>query len=126
MSISVFDQTIGAMSRALLNTDAIIGKGEEYAKDRKRREALERHRLHASNQRVLRAETRLAALQRIKTEVEQELADATLYEAGNSARLCRCLDRQAENERALAREESDWLEAHEDLEQLRRDSTGAG
>ena len=35
MSISVFDQTIGAMSRALLNTDAIIGKGEEYAKDRK-------------------------------------------------------------------------------------------
>ncbi|HUD96172.1 MAG TPA: ATP-binding cassette domain-containing protein [Woeseiaceae bacterium] len=133
-SVSEFDGSLDDYPEWLANRQRAIrgemtrkesGNSREVRQDRKRREALERHRLHASNQRVLRAETRLAALQRIKTELEQELADATLYQAGNAARLRRCLEHQAENERALAREESDWLEAHEDLEQLQRDSTGA-
>ncbi|MEQ8208129.1 MAG: DUF1993 domain-containing protein [Woeseia sp.] len=33
MSISVYDQTVGAMSRMLLNLDAIIGKAEAYAEE---------------------------------------------------------------------------------------------
>jgi hypothetical protein len=53
-----------------------------------------------------------------RQELEQQLADASLYEAGNAAELRRCLERQAENERAIAREEAVWLEAHEELEQL--------
>ncbi|ANO51236.1 DUF1993 domain-containing protein [Woeseia oceani] len=35
MSISVYDQTIGVMSRMLLNLDAIIGKAEAYAEQDK-------------------------------------------------------------------------------------------
>ncbi len=34
MSIDIYDQTIAAMSRALLNTDAIVTKGEDWAKER--------------------------------------------------------------------------------------------
>lgn len=34
MSIDIYDQTIAAMSRALLNTDAIVSKGEDWAKER--------------------------------------------------------------------------------------------
>lgn len=35
MSIDVYDQTIAAMSRALLNLDAIVSKAEAYAEARK-------------------------------------------------------------------------------------------
>ena len=35
MSIDVYDQTIAAMSRALLNLDAIVSKAEAYAEERK-------------------------------------------------------------------------------------------
>ncbi len=34
MSIDIYDQTIAAMSRALLNTDAIVTKGEDWAEER--------------------------------------------------------------------------------------------
>jgi uncharacterized protein len=34
MSISVYDQTIGAMSRMLLNLDAIVSKAEAYAEEK--------------------------------------------------------------------------------------------
>lgn len=34
MSIDIYDQTIAAMSRALLNTDAIVTKAEDWAKER--------------------------------------------------------------------------------------------
>lgn len=35
MSISVFDQTVSAMSRMLLNLDAIVSKAEKYAEEKK-------------------------------------------------------------------------------------------
>jgi len=35
VSIDVFDQTVSAMSRALLNLDAIVSKAEAHAEDRK-------------------------------------------------------------------------------------------
>lgn len=35
MAISVFDQTVSAMSRMLLNLDAIVSKAEKYANERK-------------------------------------------------------------------------------------------
>ena len=35
MAISVFDQTVSAMSRMLLNLDAIVSKAEKYAEEKK-------------------------------------------------------------------------------------------
>ena len=35
MAISVFDQTVSAMSRVLLNLDAIVSKAEQYAEEKK-------------------------------------------------------------------------------------------
>ena len=35
MAIDVYDQTIAAMSRALLNLDAVVSKAEAYAEERK-------------------------------------------------------------------------------------------
>jgi uncharacterized protein len=35
VSISVFDQTVSAMSRMLLNLDAIVSKAEKYAEEKK-------------------------------------------------------------------------------------------
>lgn len=35
MAISIFDQTVSALSRMLLNLDAIVSKAEEYAQERK-------------------------------------------------------------------------------------------
>jgi hypothetical protein len=35
VAISVFDQTVSAMSRGLLNLDAIVSKAEEYAEEKK-------------------------------------------------------------------------------------------
>jgi hypothetical protein len=35
VAISVFDQTVSAMSRMLMNLDVIVSKAEEYAQDRK-------------------------------------------------------------------------------------------
>jgi hypothetical protein len=35
VAISIFDQTVSAMSRMLLNLDAIVAKAEEYAQERK-------------------------------------------------------------------------------------------
>lgn len=34
MTISIFDQTVSALSRTLLNLDRIVSKAEEYAKER--------------------------------------------------------------------------------------------
>ncbi len=98
------------------------GSGREARQDRKRREAKERDRLHATNKRVSRAESKLAELQERKIALEQQLAGADLYEAGNADELRRCLERQAENEHAIARAEAVWLEAHEELELLREDT----
>jgi ATP-binding cassette subfamily F protein 3 len=85
-------------------------------KDRKRRDAEQRQRLRPLSRRIEKAEAAIAALQLRKKELEDRLAHAELYDAGRKDELKSVLEEQADVNWQLAREEADWLEAHEELE----------
>ncbi|HEX9851887.1 MAG TPA: ATP-binding cassette domain-containing protein, partial [Woeseiaceae bacterium] len=85
-------------------------------KDRKRRDAEQRQRLRPLSRRIEKAEAAIAALQLRKKELEDRLAHAELYDAGRKDELKSALEEQADVNWQLAREEADWLEAHEELE----------
>jgi ATP-binding cassette subfamily F protein 3 len=85
-------------------------------KDRKRRDAEQRQRLRPLSRRIEKAEAAIAALQLRKKELEVRLAHAELYDAGRKDELKSALEEQADVNWQLAREEADWLEAHEELE----------
>jgi ATP-binding cassette, subfamily F, member 3 len=85
-------------------------------KDKKRREAEQRQRLRPLSRRIEKAEAAIAALQARKKELEDRLALPELYEAGRKDELRSVLDEQADVNWQLAKEEANWLAAHEELE----------
>ncbi len=92
---------------------------EPIANDRKdirRREAEQRQRLRPLNRRIEKAEAAIATLQARKKELENRLALPELYVAGRKDELRSLLDEQADVNWHLAKEEANWLEAHEELE----------
>jgi ATP-binding cassette subfamily F protein 3 len=85
-------------------------------KDKRRREAEQRQRLRPLNRRIEKAEAAIAALQARKKELENRLTLPELYEPGRKDELRSLLDEQADVNWQLAKEEANWLEAHEELE----------
>jgi ATP-binding cassette subfamily F protein 3 len=91
-------------------------------REQKRREAAERQRVSAARKplesRLKRIDEQMAKLAARKSALEVELADPALHgESGKDALKAAILD-QAYVERELSALEAEWLELHEQLEQL--------
>ena len=87
-------------------------------KDRKRREAAERQSFVRFNRRVEKAEAVLAEAHERKKQLEERLADTTLYQPENKEKLQAVLAEQVDHNWALAKAEAEWLEATEALERV--------
>ena len=88
----------------------------ETRKARKREEAERRRQLQPLRKAVERAESRLETLQAEQQAIETELADGSLYDACNKARLAELLQRKGEIDRAVEDVELEWLRAVDALE----------
>jgi ATP-binding cassette subfamily F protein 3 len=91
-------------------------------REQKRREAAERQRVSAARKplesRLKRIDEQMAKLAARKSALEVELADPALHgESGKDALKAAILD-QAYVERELSALEAEWLELHDQLEQL--------
>jgi ATP-binding cassette subfamily F protein 3 len=120
-SLDEYPAWLAAQNRAAGNSLRTIvpEKNNVDRKDQKRRDAEQRQRLRPLNRRIEKAEAAIAALQTRKKDIEQRLADSTLYDAVNKKKLLTVLDEQADIDWKLAKEESNWLEATEELERAR-------
>jgi ATP-binding cassette subfamily F protein 3 len=91
-------------------------------KEQKRQEAEERQRLAALRKplenRVKRLEEQMAKLNAKKAEIDAQLLEPSIYEAGNKDKLKTLVADQAFASRDLERLESEWLELQEQLEGL--------
>jgi len=101
------------------------GRGIER-KIRKRTEAQERQSSKRLRRRIEKSENALAQLNARKSELEGRLAEQELYRPAMKAELEAVLAEQADIRWALAREEAEWLEASEALEQSREDNLETG
>ncbi len=89
------------------------------ARKAERRRGAEQRRLLAPLRRQLRqAEEALTALHARQRDLERDLADPQAYAEGNKDRLKALLAEQADLSRAVAAEESRWLECCEALERV--------
>ncbi len=85
-------------------------------RQQRQQEAARRQQLKPYLDQVNKSEKHLATLQTDLQQLEQELADSTLYEADNKLRLKKLLTRQTTLKQQLLQTESDWLDAAEALE----------
>ncbi|CBL47174.1 probable ATP-binding component of ABC transporter [gamma proteobacterium HdN1] len=84
-----------------------------------RRKAAEiRDRLRPYKRKIETLEKKLAQLQQAKTEIESALADPSIYEAANKAKLAQQLKDQAARAAEIEVIELEWLEASEALDAL--------
>jgi ATP-binding cassette subfamily F protein 3 len=70
------------------------------------------------NRRVEKAEAVLAEAHERKKQLEERLADTTLYQPENKEKLQAVLAEQVDHHWALAKAEAEWLEATEALERV--------
>jgi ATP-binding cassette subfamily F protein 3 len=91
-------------------------------KDQKRKEAEDRQRLATLRkpieQKVKRLDDQIAKRSAQKAEVDGRLADATIYEAANKAKLKQALADQSFFTKDLGELEAQWLQLQEELEAL--------
>ncbi|OON62219.1 ABC transporter [Massilia sp. KIM] len=91
-------------------------------KEQKRQEAEERQRLAALRKpienRIKRLEEQMAKLNAKKAEIDAQLLDPVIYEAGNKDKLKTLVADQAFASRDLEQLEVEWLELQEQLEGL--------
>jgi ATP-binding cassette subfamily F protein 3 len=91
-------------------------------RQQRQQEAARRQQLKPYRDQVQKSEKRLGKLQQQQQQLEQQLADSTLYEADNKDRLKELLAQQTQLKQQLQKTESDWLEAAEALELAERDA----
>ncbi|SFR60846.1 ATP-binding cassette, subfamily F, member 3 [Marinobacter daqiaonensis] len=99
-------------------TTVATGLNADERKALKREQAQLRQQLSPWKKRLSQAEKAMEQAQSRLTELEETLADATLYEAGNKDRLKSLLAEQATVSAALEEAEATWLETTEALESL--------
>ncbi|MBB3256542.1 ATP-binding cassette subfamily F protein 3 [Paraburkholderia bannensis] len=91
-------------------------------KEQRRQEAETRQRLgHLKKplqQKIARIEKEMDALNTEKSTLDAFVADPASYEAAQKSKLTESIRRQAEVQSRLDALEADWLEAHEELEQI--------
>lgn len=85
-------------------------------KDKKRLEAEQRKRQKPLRDKVKKLEQQLERLNQQKTEIDTQLADATIYEEGNKKQLTELLQQQAKMIPELNKVEEEWMELSEQLE----------
>ena len=82
----------------------------------RQQEAARRQQLKPYLDKVKKSETLLSSLQKQQLEIEQTLADSTLYEADSKDRLKEILAQQTTLKQQLQQAEEDWMNASEALE----------
>jgi ATP-binding cassette subfamily F protein 3 len=82
----------------------------------RQQEAARRQQLKPYLDQVRKSEKLLGRLQQQLQDIEQKLADSSLYEADNKDLLKELLAQQATLKQQLQQTENDWLEATETLE----------
>lgn len=87
-------------------------------KAERKKEADIRAALRPFNQTLEKAENRIAKVQQLLNSVETALADPTIYEAANKAKLTPLLKQQADLTIELSELETHWLEASESKDAL--------
>jgi ATP-binding cassette subfamily F protein 3 len=91
-------------------------------KEQRRQEAETRQRLgHLKKplqQKIAKIEKEMDALNAEKSTLDAFVADPASYEAAQKSKLTESIRRQAEVQSRLEALEADWLEAHEELEQI--------
>jgi ATP-binding cassette subfamily F protein 3 len=91
-------------------------------REQKRAEAQDRQRLSALRKpiesRIKKLEQQIQAASERKAELDAQLADPAIYEAGNKDKLRRLLADQAACAQTLDQLESEWLDQHEALETI--------
>jgi ATP-binding cassette subfamily F protein 3 len=119
-SLDDYPAWLAALNRSNGNSLRVDASGTDSArrKDQKRREAEQRQRLRPLNRRIEKAEAAISGLQARTKALETRLADSGLYEPDNKDELKAVLEEQADINWRLAKEEANWLEATEAIEQL--------
>lgn len=91
-------------------------------KEQRRQEAQERQKLaHLTKplkSRIAKIEKEMEKLNAEKADLDAFVADPASYEAALKAKLTETIRRQGEVNARLETLEMDWLEAHEELEQI--------
>jgi ATP-binding cassette, subfamily F, member 3 len=97
------------------------GREAQPRKDQRRLEAEQRRRTQPLRAKLLALDERLTALAARRTELEQALASADLYEASAKARLLELLEDKRRVDEELEIVEGAWLDTCEALERLQED-----
>jgi ATP-binding cassette subfamily F protein 3 len=91
-------------------------------KEEKRLQAQERERIHALKkplqQKLHKLEIQMQTLQEKKRQVEEKLADTTLYAEEKKAQLQQLLNQASDIQVQLEENEETWLLLHDELEQM--------
>lgn len=108
--------------RAVNRDGAAQAKAADNRRSQRRSDAEIRKLLRPFQQAVERAEAALAKLDQQRAELEQRLADPTLYEASAKEQLQKAILAKAELEKRASAAENDWLNASEALENAQREA----
>lgn len=104
------------------NTDSDDGDSGQNRKEQRRQEAQERQKLSHLRKplqsRITKIEKEMDKLNAEKTKLDAFVADATSYEPAMKTQLTESIRRQADVMGQLEALEAQWLEAHEELEQI--------
>ena len=101
--------------------EASSGAPKVDAKAQRRAAAEQRQLLAPLKKAAEKLEKELNKVSDLNAEVENALADSSLYEAASRDRLKELLNRQAEYRQQIAQLEEDWLMAQEELEALQQE-----
>jgi ATP-binding cassette subfamily F protein 3 len=85
-------------------------------KDQRKQEADRRQRLKPLLDAVKKAEAAVDKYHQQQLQLEQQLADPTIYTDSEKQRLKTLLEQKAQVDKALAQAESDWMDAEQHLE----------
>ena len=91
-------------------------KNTSANKDRKQLEAKKRQQLKPLRDALRKAEKQLDKLYAKQTSIEEQLADASLYDASQKALLTTLMEEKRQLDESLAVTEENWLSAQESLE----------
>ncbi|GDX07192.1 ABC transporter ATP-binding protein [Buttiauxella sp. A111] len=87
-------------------------------KDQKRREAELRTQTQPLRKQITKLEKQMEKLNVQLAEVEEKLADSAIYDQSRKAEMTECLQTQVKVKAALEECEMEWLDAHDQLEQM--------
>ncbi len=97
--------------------DSVASRKEQRRQDAETRQKLA-HLKKPLQSRISKIEKEMDALNAEKTTLDTFVADPTSYDAAQKTRLTEAIRRQADVNARLEALEAEWLDAHEELEQI--------